>query len=68
MILIDKPYVSDFMKKTLADQNIPVIQTPEAERFDLGDGVSVIPQDTAIRELKRGVNGLLYTNSENSIN
>lgn len=68
MILIDKPYVSDFMKKTLAEQNIPVIQTPEAEQFDLGGGVSVIPQDTALRELKRGVNGLLYTNSENSIN
>ncbi len=68
MILVDKPYISDFMKKTLEDQRIPVIRTPEAEQFDLGSGVSVISQDTALRELKRGVNGLLYTNSENSIN
>ncbi len=68
MILLDKPYVSNFLKQTIADQQIPVIRTPQLEQFDLDESIAIYEPTVAIEKFKNGNTPLLYSNSENSIN
>jgi len=68
MILLDKPYVSNFLKQTIVDQQLPVIRTPQLEQFDLDECVTIYEAATAIEKFKNGNTPLLYSNSENSIN
>ena len=68
MILLDKPYVSNFLKQTIADQQIPVIRTPQLEQFDLDESIAIYEPAAAIEKFKNGNMPLLYSNSENSIN
>lgn len=65
MFLIDKPYVSDFLKKTIKDNSIPVIDTLASQELELLEGSHLISAETA--QLKARNNPLIYTNSENSI-
>lgn len=66
MILLDKPYVSDFLKQTIIRNNFPVIKTAEAAAFNLSDDIFISTEDAA-SELKNNPEALLYTNSENAI-
>lgn len=65
MFLLDKPYVSDFLKKTIQENSIPVIDTKESQEFELLAGTNLINKETAIIKAKN--NPLIYTNSENAI-
>lgn len=67
MILIDKPYVSDFLKETLINNQIPVIETEIAQGFLQGSGVNFISEKDAIEKIGKNWDTMLYTNSENSI-
>ncbi|MBE9549848.1 MAG: ATP-grasp domain-containing protein [Proteobacteria bacterium] len=67
MFLIDKPYISDFFKATIRDNNIPVIGTAEASEFDLYPDTRVISEATAITAISDRQYPCLYSNSENSI-
>ena len=65
MILLDKPYVSQFLKDTITKYNFPAIDTGDI----ITDGeITLISSDEIIQKFKAEPNGRLYTNSENSIN
>ena len=67
MILIDKPYVSDFVKKTIAEYNIPVVKTQAALDFGFDNRYNLIEERIAVEKVKTDPNELLLTVSENSI-
>jgi hypothetical protein len=67
MFFVDKPYLSDFLKKTLRDNAIPVVGTDIAKGLDLYDGTTMISEDQVIKSVQETDNPILYTTSENSI-
>jgi len=67
MFFVDKPYVSDFFKKTVADSGIPVVATDSAGHLGLYPGTQLISPADAIEEVRRQESPLIYTTSENSI-
>lgn len=67
MILLDQPYVSDFLQQSLCRYNIPVIQTPEAEALGLDAATPRISEQQAIAELSRSAQPRLYSNSEHAL-
>ncbi len=67
MILLDKPYVSAFLKQTIADENLPVLKTEQLDQFSLAAGANVWEQEAALERFRREGVGLLYSNSENAL-
>ena len=67
MFLLDKPFVSDFLKKTLCDNTIPVIATDIATALNLPSETTLISEADAISLVKQSKHPILYTNSENAI-
>ncbi len=67
MILIDKPYVSDFVKITIEEYNIPVVKTQAALDFGFDNRYNLIEERIAVEKVKTDPNELLLTVSENSI-
>ncbi len=67
MILIDKPYISDFLKTTVEKNNFPVVKTEIAEKFGFSKGPNVITEEGAIQQAKSSNSARFYTTSENSI-
>jgi len=67
MILLDKPFVSDFLKDTILRNKFPVVQTRYSSQLGNMENVSSYSTLSAITELKKQTHPLLYTNSENSI-
>jgi hypothetical protein len=67
MILLDHPYVSDFLKQTIVENQLPVVATPEALALMGGAIVNWLPESEAVQALKDNYGGPIYTNSENAI-
>ena len=67
MILLDKPYISDFLIKTIEDNNFQVIQTEIVNELYPDSKMNLISEEDAIQKVKDTDFPLLYTNSENSI-
>jgi len=67
MFFIDKPYVSDFFKRTVRDNAIPVVGTDIAKKLGPYSGTKVISEDRAIEMARESDNLTVYTTSENSI-
>ena len=67
MFLIDKPYVSEFFKKTVRDFNIPIVGNPPVEQIELLESTKIIDEKEALNYYKVGSNVKIYTTSENSI-
>jgi hypothetical protein len=67
MFFVEKPYVSDFLKKTLRDYALPVVKTPVARQLDLDRETSWIKEDSACREIEEAEFPLIYTTSENAL-
>jgi len=67
VFFVDKPYVSDFFKKTVRDNAIPVVGTGIAKKSDLYAGTKVISESQAIGMLRELDSPALLTLSENSI-
>lgn len=67
MILLDYPYVSDFLIETIVENNFEVIATPEAKKLADGKPIRWISEQDAALKLQDNENELVYTNSENSI-
>ena len=68
MFILDKPYVSDFLKQTLEEFQIPVLNTMIAQNLASGTNINFIPETEAIKKLQADNGELIYTNSENAIN
>ncbi len=75
MILIDKPYLSEFLKATSIKHNLPIVDTVAARdvsarlntSFDLGADDNLISEQETINRLRAKKDTRLYTNSENAI-
>lgn len=67
MIFIDKPFVSDFLKKTIQENGFPVVKTESAKKLGFNKGLNILDEKDAIQKAKLSENILIYTTSENSI-
>ena len=67
MFLIDGPYVSDYLKQTLTELKIPVIQTEQSEAYLAGLDIHFISEAAARKILKANPQEQIYTNSENAL-
>ena len=67
MFLIDKPFVSDFLIKTIKDQNYPIVSTKEAKELISDSTLNWISEAEAIGILEGNPNTSIYLNSENAI-
>ena len=63
MIILEKPYVSDFLIKTIKENNFKVLDNEIARKYFSIDELT--PDISFIDEYKK--RGLIYSNSENSI-
>ena len=68
MILIDKPFASDFLIQTIKEYNFPVVATSTAKEMISEETLNWISEEDAIQQYKNNPNLGFYTNSENSIN
>ncbi len=67
MIILDKPYISDFLIETIKKYNIPVLKTDLSEKLLNGKTKLLVTEDDAVLHFKNNQQAKLYTNSENSI-
>jgi len=67
MIIVDKPYVSDFLIETLLNNSIPVLDTANARELLPVKGIQFINPKEAIKKFTRFPDTPLFTISENSI-
>ncbi|MBU1113726.1 MAG: ATP-grasp domain-containing protein [Bacteroidetes bacterium] len=67
MILIDKPFVSEFLIETIKKNNFSVVSTEVAKELINDAGINWISENKAKNLFHNNPNTLLYTNSENSI-
>jgi hypothetical protein len=68
MFLVDKPYISDFLKRTLKESSIPVVKTEIALELDLLNGTNLIDEYQVIEQIRNSNEPIIYTTSENAIN
>lgn len=68
MILIDKPFASDFLIKTIKENQFQLIKTAVAEEMIADTSLNWISEEDAIQQYKKNQNTTIYTNSENAIN
>jgi len=67
MIFVDKPYISDFLRKTIEEYGFPVVKTEDASSLGFTDGPNILEEAEAVQRLKTSGNIQIYTTSENSI-
>lgn len=67
MILLDQPYVSDFLLQTIREHRFPVVVTEAAKEFGVEELPSAIPEGEAVRRALGARHPLIYTVSESSI-
>jgi len=65
MFLLDQPYVSDFLKQTLRERALPVVDTPQARALAGENGLNLVSQAQAVAQVAAGAR--LYANSENAL-
>ena len=65
MFLIDKPYVSNFLIKTIKDNHFPVISTTNARELISDKTLNWISEEKAISIINNIPETSLYLNSEN---
>jgi len=67
MILIGKPYVSDFLIETIKKNNFPVVATAEAKELISDESLNWISEAKAKEVINKNPNHIIYSNSENTI-
>ena len=67
MIAIDKPYISDFLLKSIKEYRFPVIFTQEARSMINDQSLNWITEAEAKDRLRQNPHQNIYTNSENTI-
>lgn len=67
MILIDQPYISPFLIKTIKENHLEIISTEVARTMISDDSLNWISEKEAVDFIKKNPNSPLYTNSENTI-
>ncbi|MEX1383205.1 ATP-grasp domain-containing protein [Lutibacter sp.] len=67
MLLIDKPFASDFLIKTIKENKFPIIITEASKGMVSDESLNWISEKEAIERYKNETDLLLYSNSENAI-
>ena len=67
MILIDHPYVSDLLRKTVIDHKLPVVLTPAARNLGFADAPGALSEAAAIAVFQQQPQTRVLSNSENAI-
>ena len=67
MIFLDQPYVSDFLRKTIREYDLPVVLTEAARAFGVDDLPSAITEQQAVERARSARDPNLYMVSESSI-
>lgn len=67
MILLDRPFVSEFLKKTIKEYSYPVIKTEILKELGIINEPYLLDEQSAIQKAKTSDNLKIYTTSENSI-
>jgi len=67
MILIDKPFVSDFLINTIKKKQFQIIDTASAKTMIKDNSLNWISEDEAVKIYKNDENLKVYSNSENAI-
>jgi hypothetical protein len=67
MILIDYPYVSDFLKRSINENFLEIVATKEARALIMDDSLNWIAENDAKRKIVNNPNRMVYTNSENAL-
>ncbi|MDP3450182.1 MAG: hypothetical protein Q8R87_06355, partial [Anaerolineaceae bacterium] len=67
MFFVDEPYISDFFKQTIRDNNIPVVNTASAKKLNLLAGTNLISEEQAVNMVRESDSHLFYSTSENAI-
>ncbi len=67
MILVDKPYLSDYLKETSKKHNLPIVDTPAARDFGLSKDDNLVSEADTIKRLHPNPDTRIYTTSENAI-
>lgn len=68
MIIIEKPYVSEFLKDTIEKNNIKVVETEFSNEVLSNRKINFIKKSEVVEKFQQNKETLLYTNSENAIN
>jgi hypothetical protein len=67
LIIIDKPYVSEFLKNTLKTFQFPVLRNEASTELLPNDWINFMRAGEVIRHMKDDSNSMIYTSSENSV-
>jgi hypothetical protein len=67
MIILDEPYVSDFLQQTIRDYELPIVLTDTARALGFGDEAYCWDAATAVAHNRTLPHPTIYTNSENAI-
>jgi len=67
MIIIDKPFASEFLIETIKENNFQIISTTEARELIPDESLNWISEEEAQSILEENRDTPIYTNSENSI-
>lgn len=67
MILLDKPYISEFLLNTIRKNNYQVIQTDNLHKLIKADKFNTVTTKEAVQTATSFPDTLFYSNSENSV-
>jgi len=67
LIIIDKPYVSEFLKSTLESGKIPVLKNTAALELLPRKGINFLTEEQVIQQMQNNPESMIYTSSENSV-
>lgn len=67
MILLDEPYISEFLRKTIADNSLAVVDNTGGRSVGLGKSWNVVSESQAVDLLAKEKWPLVYTASENCL-
>ncbi len=67
MLLLDHPYVSDILRRTVIDHRLPVVLTPAALEMGFADAPGAVTEQDAIALLHDDPHTRVLSNSENAI-
>jgi len=67
MFFADKPYISDFFRQTVKENQIPVVGTEISKTLNLHSETNIISEEQAIEMARASGDLKIYTTSENAI-
>ena len=67
MVILEKPYVSEFLKSTLLELDCTVLDNESARECFVGSGRLLMAEEEAVRSYQQSPKQPVYSNSENAI-